>query len=76
MSFELDRLISLEVSDCLKSEDFPLVLSGNCNNAVGTMSGIGCEDLGFVWLDGHVDFNHPDATTTPASRTIWASPLP
>jgi arginase family enzyme len=40
------------------------VLSGNCNTAVGTISGLGTSDLGVVWFDAHADFNAPETTTT------------
>jgi arginase len=64
VSFELDRKISDEVRDSRKNGDFPLVLSGNCNNSVGTVAGLGGEDLGIVWLDGHADFQTPETTKT------------
>jgi arginase family enzyme len=43
---------------------FPLVLAGNCNTAVGTLSGADPEGLGVVWFDAHGDFNTPETTTT------------
>jgi arginase len=61
-AFELDRLIAQEVRIAKKRGEFPLVLSGNCNSAVGTISGAGA--LGIVWFDGHADFNTPETTTT------------
>jgi arginase len=39
----------------------PLVLSGNCNAAVGTLAGLGPE-AGAVWFDAHGDFNTPDTS--------------
>lgn len=63
-AFELDRLIAQEVRAATQRGEFPLVLSGNCNSAVGTMSGAGADDLGIVWFDAHVDFNTPETTTT------------
>src|SRR3712207_7320834 len=32
---------------------FPLVLSGNCTVAIGTVTGCGCDRTGVVWFDAH-----------------------
>lgn len=63
-AFELDRLVSERVREAVTGGEFPLVLSGNCNTSVGTISGAGAEDLGIVWFDAHADFNTPETTTT------------
>ncbi len=63
-AFELDGLISEQVRGALAEGRFPLVLSGNCNASVGTISGAGPEGLGIVWFDAHADFNTPETTTT------------
>lgn len=64
-AFELMRLISGEVREAAESDEFPLVLSGNCNASVGTIGGVGGgEELGIVWFDAHADFNTPETTTT------------
>lgn len=64
-AFELDLLISGEVSVGLARDEFPLVLSGNCNSCVGALAGIGNqEELGLVWLDGHADFHTPETSTS------------
>jgi arginase len=63
-AFELDRLVAEQVREAVAGGEFPLVLSGNCNTAVGTISGLGASDLGVVWFDAHADFNTPDTTTT------------
>ena len=39
----------------------PLVLSGNCNTAVGTLAGLG-PDTGAVWFDAHGDLNTPETS--------------
>jgi arginase len=70
VAFELDRLVAGEIRDCRESGEFPLVLSGNCNNSVGTVAGIGDEDVGIVWFDGHADFNTPETTTTGFSDNM------
>jgi len=44
-AFELDRLVAEQVQEALAGGEFPLVLSGNGNTAVGTIAGLGAEDL-------------------------------
>lgn len=63
-AFELDRMVSEQVRGAVAQGEFPLVLSGNCNTAVGTIAGLGAADLGVVWFDAHADFNTPETTTT------------
>ena len=63
-AFELDGLVSAEVGGAISAGEFPLVLSGNCNTSVGTISGSSPEGLGVVWFDAHADFNTPETTTT------------
>ena len=61
-AFELNRLLSVEVRDTIKSDVFPVVLSGNCNSCLGSIAGIGTENLGIVWFDAHGEFNTPETT--------------
>ena len=63
-AFELHGLVSEQVRGALAEGRFPLVLSGNCNASVGTISGSGPGGLGIVWFDAHADFNTPETTTT------------
>jgi arginase len=64
-AFELQDLVSRQVSAAIDQGRLPLVLSGNCNTAaVGSLAGIGPEDLGIVWFDAHGEFNTPETTTT------------
>ena len=63
-AFELDRLVAEQVRGAVAGGEFPLVLSGNCNTAVGTIAGLDASDLGVVWFDAHADFNTPETTTT------------
>ena len=63
-AFELHGLVSNQVRRALAEDEVPLVLSGNCNTSVGTLSGAGPEDLGVVWFDAHGEFNTPETTTT------------
>lgn len=57
---ELIRRLAAKVRDTTSAGAFPLVLAGNCNSALGTMAGIGAEDLGVVWFDAHADFDDPE----------------
>jgi arginase len=66
-AFELHRAVSAAVSASSVSGNLPLVLSGNCNSAIGTVAGlrstISGERLGVVWFDGHGDCNTPETFT-------------
>jgi arginase len=61
-AFELDRLVAAQVREAVADDQFALVLSGNCNTAVGTIAGLGAPDFGVVWFDAHADFNTPETT--------------
>ena len=60
--FELMRGVAAQVSAAVRAGRFPIVLSGNCNTAVGTIGGLG-GGVGIVWLDAHGDFHTPETTT-------------
>lgn len=66
-AFELHRRVSDTVAGAVRDGALPLVLSGNCNSAVGTVSGLQAADpaapVGVVWFDGHGDCNTPDTFT-------------
>jgi arginase len=61
-SFELMRMLSVAVRQAVESDRLPIVLAGNCNTAVGTLSALG--DVGVAWFDAHGDFNTPETTTS------------
>jgi arginase len=61
-SFELMRMLSVAVEQAVKTGRLPIVLAGNCNTAVGTLSALG--DVGVAWFDAHGDFNTPETTTS------------
>ena len=64
-AFELQDLVSRQVRAAIDEGQLPLVLSGNCNTAaVGSLAGVGPENLGIVWFDAHGEFNTPETTTT------------
>lgn len=39
---------------------FPLVLAGDCNSCLGTVAGVGADQLGVIWFDAHADFDDPE----------------
>ncbi len=61
---ELMRQISRATSKAIGKGCFPVVLSGNCNAAVGAVSGIGPAGTGVLWFDAHGDLNTPDTTAS------------
>lgn len=66
-AFALQAMVADRVSKARREGSLPIVLSGNCNTAVGTVAGI-TSSTGAVpavcWLDAHADFNTPDTTTS------------
>ncbi len=62
--------ISKAVSESLKSNFFPVVLSGDHSNAGGTIAGIKMakpkSKLGVIWIDAHADLHTP--YTTPSGN--------
>lgn len=66
-AFELHRAVSEAVTAATRSGALPLVLSGNCNSAIGTLSGLQAAEpdapVGVVWFDGHGDCNTPETFT-------------
>jgi arginase len=62
--FELVRRLATAVRSARTAGDFPLVLSGNCNTAMGTLSGLTPARRATFWFDGHGDCNTPETTTS------------
>ncbi len=60
-SFELMRAVAESVRAARTANSFPIILSGNCNAAIGVIAGLGSRP-GVVWLDAHGDFNTPQTT--------------
>lgn len=74
-AFRLHRALADAVRQVLEAGALPVVLSGNCGSAIGTVSGLSAEAgsdstrkpagrIGVVWLDAHADFNTPETTTS------------
>jgi arginase len=65
MALELQRAVAHAVSDAQRSGYFPLVLSGNCNIAVGVVAAVRAvrgSSPAVCWFDAHADFNTPETT--------------
>jgi len=66
-AFEIQRLVAERVAYARSRERFPMILSGNCNTAVGTVAGMTATSgstPAVCWLDAHGDFNTPETTPT------------
>lgn len=63
MGFEVQRRIAEAAASARKANRLPLVIAGNCNAAVGGISGIGGgSKRGHIWFDAHGDFCTPETT--------------
>jgi len=60
----LHQRIADQVREAVASEQFPLILSGNCNASIGALAALPTEELGLLWFDAHGDFNTP--VTSPS----------
>jgi len=63
-AFALSRKVAERVWVQRSQGYFPVVLSGNCNTAVGAVCGCGCRTTGVVWFDAHGEANTPETTTS------------
>ena len=61
-AFELARKVAENVRESRSHGVFPLVLSGNCNASMGTVSGCGAERTGIIWFDAHGEATTPETT--------------
>ena len=66
-AFAIQALVAERVASAIRDEFLPIVLSGNCNTAIGSaaglMAGKGVTPR-VLWLDAHADFNTPETTTS------------
>jgi arginase len=61
VAVDLQRQVADAVRAARARGALPLVLSGNCNTAVGTLAALG-RDTGAVWFDAHGDLNTPETS--------------
>lgn len=62
MTFAVANRVSAAVSKARAQGALPVVLSGNCNTAVGTISGLDPARTGVLWFDAHGEFHTPETT--------------
>lgn len=66
-AFELHRAVAGKAATAAQTGKLPLVLSGNCNSAIGTVAGLQAaapdRPVGVIWLDGHGDCSTPENFT-------------
>lgn len=63
-AFELCRMVSDRVRRCRLAGQFPLLLSGNCNIAIGGIAGCGPGSTAVVWFDAHGESTTPETTAS------------
>ncbi len=60
----LGRSVADLVAEACAADTLPIILGGDCFNAVAINAGLrqakGGQDLGIAWFDAHGDFNTPD----------------
>jgi arginase len=61
-AFGVCRALSERVKAAREAQAFPILLTGNCGNALGTLAGLEIGKTGIVWFDAHGEFNTPDTT--------------
>ncbi|MEP7287504.1 MAG: arginase family protein [Chloroflexota bacterium] len=62
VAFGVCRALSEQVSAARKAQAFPLLLTGNCGSALGTLAGLEIGKTGIIWFDAHGEFNTPNTT--------------
>jgi arginase len=60
-AFDINRKVSEYIRNAKAQNEFPIIFSGNCNTAIGTLGGLQ-DDSGVIWLDCHGDYNTPETT--------------
>jgi arginase len=63
-AFEPMRRVAAAVRTARTDGRLPVVLSGNCNAAVGVLSGLTPADRSIFWFDAHGESNTPDTTAS------------
>jgi arginase len=58
----LMRRVAGVVAAAREAGRLPVVLSGNCGTAVGTVSALGAGSTGVLWFDAHGDLNTPETS--------------
>jgi len=61
-TFDLCAMVAQRVRECVRTNVFHLLLSGNCNIAIGAVAGCGCDTTGVAWFDAHGESHTPETT--------------
>lgn len=61
-AFAVASQVALAVQGAFERQRMPIVLSGSCHTALGSVAGLPSGRRGVIWLDCHGDFNTPDTT--------------
>lgn len=64
VAFSVARELSVRVREALAQGAFPIVLSGNCIAALGTVAGCGAANTDVVWFDAHGESMTPETTSS------------
>jgi arginase len=59
-TFELLHHLAGRVALAEREGAFPIVLTGNCDMALGTVAGLSPGRIGVIWFDSHSDFRTPE----------------
>lgn len=59
---EVNATVAEHVRRATERGDFPLVLGGNCDAAIGVVAGLDPARIGVIWFDAHGDFGTPETT--------------
>jgi arginase len=59
---EVNLHIAAAVMEARAKGSLPLILAGNCNSCLGTLSAIRDVNPGIIWFDAHGDFHTPETS--------------
>jgi arginase len=62
-TFAVNRALAELVAEALAVGETPVVLAGNCNSCLGTVSGARGQVGSVLWFDGHPDIDTPETST-------------
>jgi arginase len=63
-SAAVSRVLQPAVRAAVTAGQFPIVLAGSCDAAVGVIAGLNPGRCGLVWVDAHGDFNTPQSSAS------------
>jgi arginase len=62
-TFAVNRALAKLVAEAVAVGETPVVLAGNCNSCLGTVSGARALVGSVLWFDGHPDIDTPETST-------------